>query len=89
MAAFDLDNLDDVEPREPLDGAVHPRLRPFSPPRRDPIALGFGAAFILFGLLGLLRSAGVPVPEAWLYPAILIGLGAVGLVSLTLRGRRA
>jgi hypothetical protein len=46
------------------------------------MALGFGLAFIVFGVLGLLRVAGAPVPVTVLYPSILIGLGAAGLVSL-------
>lgn len=54
----------------------------WKPPRRDGMALGFGLAFIAFGVLGLLRAAGVPVDTDWLYPLILIGLGAAGLASV-------
>ena len=54
-------------------------------PRRDPMALGFGVAFVGLGLLGLLRTAGLNVPAAWLYAAVLVGLGAAGLVSTRLR----
>ena len=54
-------------------------------PRRDPMALGFGVAFFGLGVLGLLRAAGVDVPAAWLYAAVLLGLGAAGLVSTRLR----
>ncbi len=57
-------------------------------PRRDGTALGFGLAFVIFGLLGLLRSVGVDVQTAWLYPVILIGLGLAGLATLLLRERR-
>jgi hypothetical protein len=34
------------------------------------------------------RAFGAPVPSSWLYPIILIGLGAAGLVSLFSRGLR-
>ena len=54
-------------------------------PRHDPMALGFGVAFLGLGLLGLVRAAGVDVPAAWLYAAVLVGLGAAGLVSTRLR----
>jgi hypothetical protein len=57
------------------------------PPRRDGIALGFGMAFVVFGVAGLIRAAGVPVHAAWFYPAILMGLGAAGLISLIYRRR--
>lgn len=77
--------------QEELD-ALDPSLRPapeelaMAPsqprrPRRDGMALGFGLAFVVFGLVGLLRAFGAPVPSAWLYPIILIGLGAAGLSS--------
>jgi hypothetical protein len=52
------------------------------------MALGFGLAFIVFGLVGLLRAFGANVPSVWLYPIILIGLGVAGLVSLFPRGLR-
>ena len=57
-------------------------------PRRDGSALGFGLAFVVFGVLWLLRSVGLDVPTAWLYPVILIGLGLAGLATLILRERR-
>jgi|SRR5688572_26483221 hypothetical protein len=82
----ELDALDpDLKPsQEALAMAPSlPRL-----PRRDGFALGFGLAFIVFGLVGLVRAFGAPVPSAWLYPIILIGLGAAGLVSLFGRGLR-
>jgi hypothetical protein len=62
---------------------------PFSkPPRRDGMALGFGIAFIAFGVLGLLRSAGLRVDTGWLYSLILVGLGVAGLSSALLRERQ-
>jgi hypothetical protein len=62
---------------------------PFSkPPRRDGMALGFGVAFIAFGVLGLLRSAGLHVDTGWLYSFILLGLGVAGLTSALLRERQ-
>lgn len=71
------------------DGTASMTSSPFSkPPRRDGMALGFGLAFIAFGVLGLLRVAGVPVEPRWLYPLIFIGLGAAGLASALLRERR-
>ncbi len=63
-------------------------IRTLQPPRRDPSALGFGVAFIAYGVLGLLHAGGVGVPVGWLYPSLLIGLGAAGLASLGSRGRR-
>jgi hypothetical protein len=60
----------------------------FLPARRDGSALGFGLAFILFGVLGSLRAGGVHVPDGSLYPMILIGLGAAGLLSLLAGGKR-
>lgn len=57
------------------------------PRRCGPGSLAFGLAFLVFGALGLLRAFGAPVPSAWLYPVILIGLGAAGLSSLFL-GKR-
>lgn len=56
-------------------------------PRRDGVALGFGVAFIAFGVLGLLRAGGVHVDSVWLCSAIAIGLGLAGLVSVALRER--
>jgi hypothetical protein len=63
-------------------------LSRFLPPRRDAMALGFGLAFIVFGVLGLLRATGVDVPLTCIYPIILIGLGAAGLASLLMREPR-
>jgi apolipoprotein N-acyltransferase len=57
-------------------------------PRRDGTALGFGLAFVVFGLLWLLRSVGLELQTVWLYPVILIGLGLAGLATLILRERR-
>jgi hypothetical protein len=56
-------------------------------PRRDATALGFGLAFIVFGALGLIRSAGVRVEVAGLYSVILVGLGVAGLMSALWRKR--
>lgn len=53
----------------------------FAPPRRDGAALGFGVAFLALAALALLKSGGLHVPTAWLYAAVLIGLGLAGLVS--------
>jgi hypothetical protein len=58
------------------------------PKRSDATALGFGLAFIVFGVLGLLRASGADVPLTWIYPTLLIGLGAAGLASLLTRGPR-
>ena len=58
------------------------------PARRDGTALGFGLAFLVFGVLGLLHVSGVGIPAGWLYPIILIGLGAAGLLSLITRRAR-
>jgi hypothetical protein len=64
-------------------------VQPFSKqPRRDGMALGFGLAFLVFGALWLLRSVGLDVRTAWLYPVILIGLGLAGLATLIVRERR-
>jgi hypothetical protein len=61
---------------------------PFSkPPRRDVMALAFGLAFVVFGVLGLMRAAGMHIDTVWLYPEIAIGLGAAGLASTLLRAR--
>jgi hypothetical protein len=60
----------------------------YLPPRRDGSALGFGLAFFLFGVLGLVRAAGYHVPNGSLYPTILIGLGVAGLVSVLARAKR-
>jgi hypothetical protein len=83
------DELDALDPdRQPLreELSMAPSLP--RPPHRDGTALGFGVAFIVFGLVGLTRAFGAPVPSSWLYPIILIGLGAAGLVSLFSREQR-
>jgi hypothetical protein len=86
----ELDELDpalDPDPQpSPDDLTMAPALR--RPVRRDGMALGFGIAFIVFGIVGLLRAAGAPVPSTWLYPIILIGLGVAGLMSSLSRGWR-
>jgi hypothetical protein len=73
VVAFD----DDLMPPDPFS----------KPPRRDVVALAFGLAFIVFGVLGLIRAAGVHIDPVWLYPEIAIGLGAAGLASTLLRAR--
>lgn len=90
--AHELDELDrELDPaldpdREPSpdDLTMAPALR--RPPHRDGMALGFGLAFIVFGIFGLLRAAGAPVPSDWLYPIILVGLGVAGLMGTLARG---
>ena len=62
--------------------------RVWPPPRRDASALGFGLAFLIFGVAGLVRAAGVPFEAHWFYPLILISLGVAGLFGL-LSQRRA
>jgi len=57
-------------------------------PRKDGGALGFGVAFVVFGSAGLIRGMGADVQATWLYPLVLIALGAAGLVSLLLHERR-
>ena len=57
-------------------------------PRKDGAALGFGVAFVVFGSAGLIRGTGADVQATWLYPLVLIALGAAGLVSLLLHERR-
>jgi hypothetical protein len=44
-------------------------------------------AFVFFGVAGLVRAAGVQVHAMWFYPAIFIGLGVAGLISLFYRRR--
>lgn len=51
------------------------------------MALGFGMAFIVFGVAGLVRAAGIQVQASWFYPVIFIGLGVAGLISLMFRRR--
>ena len=82
----ELDALDPDRRPSPEERVMAPSLA--RPPYRDGTALGFGVAFIVFGLFGLMRAFGAPVPSAWLYPTILIGLGAAGLVSLFSREQR-
>ena len=55
--------------------------------RRDGTALGFGIAFIVFGLLGVLRAAGWHIPSDALYATILLGLGAAALLGVFYRER--
>lgn len=70
------------------EGLGAPRGSRLLPPRRDGAALGFGIAFVAFGVLGVLRESGVPIAASWLYPVLLIGLGVAGLLAALLRERR-
>lgn len=56
-------------------------------PRRDGTALGFGVAFLVFGFLGALHSAGLGLKPAWTCAIVLAGTGIAGLVSLLIRER--
>jgi hypothetical protein len=58
------------------------RGRGAPPARRDGAALGFGVAFLVFGLAGLARAAGLVFDSAWLYPLAFLCLGAAGLLSV-------
>ena len=82
-----MDELDQElnEMASALEQEPSPAPRRRRQPRRDPMALGFGVAFLGLGVLGLLGAAGVDVAPAWLYAAVLVGLGAAGLVSTRLR----
>lgn len=51
-------------------------------PRRDPGALGFGIAFVVLGVTGLLRSGGARVDAELLSQLGLIVLGIAGLVTV-------
>lgn len=44
-------------------------------------------AFVFFGVAGLARAGGAEIRADWFYPAILVGLGLAGLISLAYRGR--
>ena len=48
----------------------------------DATSLGFGAAFVFFGLASLATFAGVGLPSRWLLPLVLLGLGVAGVVHL-------
>lgn len=75
----ELDEMADALSNVSSEQVVATRRLP--PPRRDPMALGFGVAFLGLSLLGLLGAVGVDVAAAWLYAAVLVGLGAAGLAS--------
>lgn len=65
------------------------KLSKWRAPRRDPAALGFGLAFVVLGLTGLLRSSGVEIDAALLSQLALIMLGVAGLFTVLGRsGRR-
>ncbi len=53
--------------------------------RVDPGALGFGTAFVFFGIASLGNFAGVGLSARWLLPLVLLGLGLAGLVHLRRR----
>jgi hypothetical protein len=57
-------------------------------PRHDAKALAFGVAFVLLGVMGLLRTAGVAIDAAALSQLALVALGSAGLVALLVSGRR-
>jgi hypothetical protein len=61
------------------------RLRP---PRRDASALGFGTAFLVLGVVGLCRSAGVDLEASWLSQLALIAIGIAGLITILAPSRR-
>ncbi len=56
--------------------------------RHDPKALAFGIAFVLLGVMGLLRAAGIAIDASALSQLALIALGSAGLFSLVMSGRR-
>ena len=57
----------------------------WAPARRDPAALSFGIAFVLLGVLGVLRASGRSIDADALSQVALVGLGVAGLVALIRR----
>jgi hypothetical protein len=56
----------------------------------DPIALVFGATFIVLGLAyAIARWSWIGVDGGWLLGAFLITLGVAGIVSVTSRHQRS
>lgn len=53
--------------------------------RQDPTAVAFGVGFVVVGLVGLARSAGLEFGNGGIYPVVLLGLGAAGLWSVLKR----
>jgi hypothetical protein len=55
----------------------------------DPIALVFGATFVVLGLAyAIARWSWVDVDRGWVLGAFLVALGIAGIVSATTRARR-
>ena len=55
----------------------------------DPIALVFGATFVVLGLAyAIARWAWIDVDRGWVLGAFLVALGIAGVVSATTRHRR-
>jgi hypothetical protein len=63
-------------------------MRDLRAPRRDGRALGFGFAFLVSGGALLARAAGLGVSAVWLFPIVLLSLGAAGLVKVGWERRR-
>ena len=57
-------------------------------PRHDPRALGFGIAFVLLGVAGLLRNSGLDIDAGVLSQIALITLGLAGLFTLVAAKRQ-
>jgi hypothetical protein len=53
--------------------------------RRDPVALAFGVAFVVFGAAALTRSMGARIEMDWISAAVLVSLGLAGLASVRRR----
>ena len=51
------------------------------PHRFDPLSFVAGAAFLALGLAFLVAGADAVEASRWLWPVLLLGLGAAGLVS--------
>jgi hypothetical protein len=65
-------------------------LQKLRPPRRDPLALSFGATFVVLGIAGLFRIGGMHIDADALSQLALVALGSAGLFALLAsRGRRA
>jgi len=64
-------------------------LEKLRPPRRDPLALSYGATFVLLGSAGLLRATGVQIDADALSQLALIALGTAGLFALLASRRRS
>lgn len=51
------------------------------PHRFDPLSFLAGGGFLALGLVFLLAGADVADDASWVWPLLLLGLGAAGLVS--------